>query len=79
MTYDSVSGMRRGAVLLQTTMQRSAAICDAEPRHITDDTSAAKRCLWEKKIGRTNRRNAAKTSVDRNTGITLTLTVAGCN
>jgi hypothetical protein len=79
MTYDSVSGMRRGAVLLETTLQRSAAIFDEEPLHITGDTSAVKRCVWEKKIGRTNRRNAAKTSVDRNTGITLTLTVAGCN
>ena len=29
--------------------------------------------------GRTNRRNTAKTSVDRNTEITLALTVAGCN
>ena len=29
--------------------------------------------------GGTNRRNTAKTSVDRNTRITLTLTVAGCN
>ena len=30
-------------------------------------------------MGRTNRRNTAKTSVDRNTKITLTRTVAGCN
>ena len=29
--------------------------------------------------GRTNRRNTAKTSVDRNTRITLALTIAGCN
>ena len=35
--------------------------------------------LWTKTQGGTNRRNTAKTSADRNTKITLTLTIAGCN
>ena len=38
---------------------------------------ALEKLLHNQYQGRTNRRNAAKTSVDRNTKITLTLTIAG--
>ena len=39
-------------------------------------------CIYDARIekkGRTNRRNTGKTSVDRSTKATLTLTIPGCN